>query len=515
VSVRRQAVVDLGSNSFRLVVFSWFQPPGAGRGAWWKRTDEIHEAVRIGAGLDASGELGRKPMERALQMLELYAHFCRATGITDVRAVATSAIRDAANRDAFLDAARRRTWLEVQVLPREEEARYGYLAAVNSTTLADGVALDIGGGSLQLSRVEGRIAAEARSWRLGAVRMTERFLEGKTTSPKQVKTLRAHVEKKLLGRADWLRGAGAHGRRLVGIGGAVRNLASAAQAAAGLPDFGVQGVAVTRRQLRDLIERMLDLPAPERGSIDGIKPDRADVILAAAVTIDTVMELGEFDAIEATEAGLREGVFFETLLADTDPPLFDDVRRASVLNLAAQYHPEFEHTAHVAELTLEMWDALAVAGKHPGDPAERDLLWAAAMLHDIGTAVDYDDHHKHSRYLILSAGLPGFTARETALIAQLARYHRKGTPSFGELEPLTVKGDDDLLRRGAALLRLSEQLERARDQAVHEAVLTVDDGHADLRLTADEDVTLARWMAERQTELFERAFGVGLRLVEP
>ena len=512
MSERRQAVIDLGSNSFRLVVFSW---SGEGREAWWKRTDEVHEAVRIGAGLDASGELGAEPMERGLAMLELYAHFCRATGITDVRAVATSAIRDAANQAAFLEAARQRTgWLEIEVLEREREARYGYLAAVNSTTLADGVALDIGGGSLQLSRVEGRMATDMRSWRMGAVRMTERFLAGKTTSPKQVKALRAHVEKKLTSRADWLTGTGAHGSRLIGVGGAVRNLAAAAQFAAGMPDLGgVQGVCVRRPQLGDLIERMVELPAAERGSIGGIKPGRADVILAAAVVIDQVMAVGGFDAIEATEAGLREGVFFETLLAGTEPPLFDDVRRASVRNLAAQYHPEFDHTEHVAALTLDMWDALGAAGRHARDPAERDLLWAAAMLHDIGTAVDYDDHHKHSRYLILSAGLPGFTARETALIAQLARYHRKGTPALGDLEPLARKGDEDLLRRGAALLRLSEQLERARDQAVSGAVLTVTDGRADLRLTAEEDLTLARWMAERQTDLFKRAFGVELRLV--
>jgi len=309
-------------------------------------------------------------------------------------------------------------------------------------------------------------------------------------------------------------------RRLVGVGGAVRNLASAAQAEAGMPNIGVQGTCVSRKQLGELIDCMLDVSAADRGSIAGVKPGRADVILAAAVVIDTVLDLGGFDALEATEAGLREGVFFETLLAGTDPPLFDDVRRASVLNLAAQYHPEFAHTEHVAELALEMWDALGAAGRHPCDQAERELLWAAAMLHDIGTAVDYDDHHKHSRYLILSAGLPGFSPREVALIAQLARYHRKGTPSLGDYEPLMVKGDDELLHRGSALLRLTEQLERARDQAVHEAVLTISDGHADLRLDGEEDssspggsLALPRWMAERETELFERAFGIGLRLV--
>jgi exopolyphosphatase/guanosine-5'-triphosphate,3'-diphosphate pyrophosphatase len=497
VELRRQAVIDLGSNSFRLVVFSW-------NDQYWKRTDEIHESVRIGEGLDAGGALQPEPMERALRTIELYAHYCRATGIVDVRPVATSAIRDASNQEDFLERVRERTWLEVDVLSREAEARYGYLAAVNSTTLADGLALDIGGGSMQLTRVAGRLATDSGSWRLGAVRMTERFGD-------KAKGLRSHVHKKLES-APWLEDLAAHGRRMVGVGGAVRNLADAAQEMAGRPVFTVQGVPLTRKALGDLIDALKDLPPAERGKIAGIKPGRAEIILASAVVIDAVMEHAGFDELEATEAGLREGVFFETLLEGADPPLFDDVRRAAVLNLAAQYHPEFVHTEHVADLTLGMWDALAAAGRHDGDPAERDLLWAAAMLHDIGMAVDYDDHHKHSRYLILNAGLMGYSARETAIIAQLARYHRKGAPSMADLAPLARKGDEDTVRRGAALLRLAEMLERAHDQAVADVRLVVDDGHADLRLRADEDITLARWSAEREADLFERAFGLGLTL---
>ena len=164
------------------------------------------------------------------------------------------------------------------------------------------------------------------------------------------------------------------------------------------------------------------------------------------------------------------------------------MRRDSVLNLAATYDTDFAHVEHVARLALAMWDALGEAGVHPGDAVERELLWAAAMLHDIGTAVDYDDHHKHSRYLILNAGLPGYTTRETALIGQMARYHRKGNPSLGWASPLTRSGDDDLLARCAALLRLGEQLERSRDQVVRAAHVGVDDGHVQLALEADEDV---------------------------
>jgi len=493
---QRLAVIDLGSNSFRLVVFTYTDD-------WWKRTDEIYEPVRVGEHQETGGPLQPEPMERALETIELFAHFCRATGIERVRPLATSAIREASNRREFVRAARKRAGLEVEVLSREQEARYGYLAVVNSTTLADGVALDIGGGSMQLTRVEDRRARAARSWRLGAVVVTERFLAAERVKPKHLKALREHVREELAA-ADWLHEAPG---RLAGIGGTVRNLGAALMLEAGLPSYGVQGFRIERPALDALVERLAALTPAERRRVAGIKPERGDLILAGAIVVQSVMEAGGFERLEVTEAGLREGAFFEELLAGKEPPLIDDVRAASVRNLAAQYHPETAHTDHVARLALEIWDALAEAGVHPGDAEERELLWAAAVLHDVGTAVDYDDHHKHSRYLILNAGLPGFTPRETALIGQAARYHRKGRPGLGEFAPLARKGDDALLARCSAALRLAEQLERPRDQTVRHAHVVVQDGLVELRLQADADVTVSRWAAQRQADLFQRAFG--------
>src|SRR4051812_30877916 len=228
----RIAVCDLGSNSFRLVVFTSAE-------GWWRRTDEIHESVRISAGLAETGRLSDEGIARGLATAEVFAHFCEATGITDIDAVATSAIRDATNAEAFLS----RAALPVRVLSKEEEARMGYLAAVNSTTLADGAVLDLGGGSMQLVRVASRHARVLQSWPLGAVRMTERFGLGEgTASKKQLKALREHVAAELED-APWLPKAG---ERIVGIGGTVRNLAAAVQRAEGIPEFGVQGFVVGR-----------------------------------------------------------------------------------------------------------------------------------------------------------------------------------------------------------------------------------------------------------------------------
>jgi exopolyphosphatase / guanosine-5'-triphosphate,3'-diphosphate pyrophosphatase len=499
----RLAVIDLGSNSFRLVVFM------AGDG-WWKRTDEIHEPVRIGEGMIVSGSLGDEPMERALATLDVFAHFCRAARLGEdaVDAVATSAIRDAANAEGFLARAGECFGLPIRVLSREAEARYGYLAAVNSTTLGDGCVLDLGGGSMQLVRVQERLATQSGSWRLGTVLMSERFLPPNGPAKrKQLEELREHVAGELA-HAPWLTEAAARGEsgRLVGIGGTVRNLAAAAQRAAGLPSNGVQGMAIELDALEELIERLAALPASERASVPGVKPARADLILAGALVVEGVLLAGGFTGLETTEAGLREGVFFERLLADRDPPLFDDVRRRSVLNMAAQYHMDIEHTEHVATLALGMFDELAALGLHDGDPRERELLWAACMLHDIGMSIDYDDHHKHSRYLILNGALPGFAPVETAIIAQAARYHRKGMPAPGPMAALFGEGDAARLDRCATLLRLAEDLERSRDQLVRSTSIALSGDGVELRLLADGESAVPRWAAGRERDLFARAF---------
>jgi len=498
-------VIDLGSNSWRLVVFSF------GAGGWWKRTDELYETVRIGEGLGASGRLSGHAIDRGLETLVVFERFCRAgrLGADDVLAFATSAIRDATNGEEFLARARASIGLHVELLSAPEEAYYGYVAAVNTTTLNDGVALDIGGGSMQLVQVADRAALSLDSFALGALRLTEQFLHGgEPARRKDLSRIRSHV-RDALSDLDWLPGCRGH---LVGIGGAVRNLAAAAERLAfgslGGIDIGVQGFVITPEALDELVSLLASLPAAKRGEVPGIKPGRGDIILAAAVALAAVLELGEFDGIEATEAGLRDGVFLARTLLDEQRPLFENVRTAAVRNLAIQYESDLAHIEHVAELALQMHESLVQAGVFYPKPGEDELLWAASMLHDVGMTISYDDHHKHSRYLILGAELPGFDPRERALIAQITRYHRKGAPKLGEWSKLAQSGDEELLDRCAVILRLAEHLERGRDQSVREARLWINGDGVALHLDAAGDLTLPRWSVERygDDEAFERVF---------
>ena len=509
------AVIDLGSNSWRLVVFTY---GGGARPLWWKRTDELFETVRIGEGMGATGALGEAAIARGLETLVVFERFCRAGGLerSDVHTIATSAIRDATNRDEFLTRARDATGLAIEVLSAEDEARYGYVAAANTTTLRDGVVVELGGGSMQLIEVRDRRPGQLGSFPLGAVRLTELLLPGEGPARrKDLARVRDHV-RAALADLGWLRSGAAAGSgrgpvepRLVGVGGAVRNLAGAAQRAAGSLDVGVQGFVITPAVLDGLISELAALPVSERGTVPGIKPGRGDIILAAALTLQTVLELGGYAGLEVTEAGLRDGVFLARTLLAGGEPLFADVREAAVRNLAIQYEADLVHVEHVARLALQMHDSLRDARVLKPEPGERELLWAAAMLHDVGMTISYDDHHKHSRYLIASAELPGFTPRERALIAQISRYHRKGAAKLGEMAGLARSGDEALLDRCAVILRLAEHLERGRDQSVREARLGAGGDGVDLHLEAAGDLTLPRWSVERygDGEAFERVFG--------
>jgi exopolyphosphatase / guanosine-5'-triphosphate,3'-diphosphate pyrophosphatase len=296
----------MGSNSFRLVLYE-YETDGS-----WRLADEIRRPVRVSEGLGDEGLLQPEPMGRAVAAAETFAAFLRDAGVDEIDAVATSAIRDAPNRDELLAEIRRRSGIEARVITGAEEAWYGYLAIVGSIDVTDGFGIDVGGGSVQVMRIADGGLREAESVRLGAVRMSEAFLPDDEARPKQMARLRAHVGR-VLSEFEWW--AATTGEPLVAIGGTVRNLAAAVRkregAENGLP------FSLARDALGRLIEELASRPAPERGDVPGIKPDRGDVILGGALVVAAAMEQGGFAEVEVSGAGLREGVLFERMRTES------------------------------------------------------------------------------------------------------------------------------------------------------------------------------------------------------
>ena len=502
---QRLAVIDLGSNSFRLVVFT-------ARDGWWKRTDEIYEAVRIGEGLAATGELGEPGMARAQASMEVFAHFCRASGLEadEIDAVATSAIRDATNAREFLDRAEESSGLSVRVLPKEEEARYGYLAAVNSTTLSDGVMLDIGGGSMQLVHVERRLARELDSWPLGAVRMTERFLP--TTSRPRPSSC-ASCGRSSRGRSSARRGCGARARGWSGSAAPCATWPRRPSARPTSPSSACRASSSPATRSTTLVDELADLPPSERGSVPGIKPNRADIILGGALVVQAVMEEGGFEEIDVTEAGLREGVFFERFLAPQQRRRGAVRRRPPRVGRQPRRPVRHEPRPQPARRARRAPGARAVRRAGRGRAAPGRQRRARAALGG-GAAPRHRDDGRLRRPPQALA-LPRPQRGAAGLRAARGRAHRPGgpLPPQGHAVARPVRLDRGQGRRRAPERGCPRCCAWPRTSSAaatsSSARRTSRSPTARCAWTSSPTATrrVARWAAGREGDLFERAFG--------
>ena len=491
---QRIAIIDMGSNTARLVVISTVY------GYSFRLVDEIREVVRLRQGISPAG-LSDAAIARAMFTLRLFKRFCDATKVDKIIATATSAVREAPNGLAFVQEVADSIGLSLRILSGEEEAYYGTLGALNEVPLVNGFVLDIGGGSAQISAVENRRFKKGAALPLGALALTEKFIKHDPPTTDELAAVRAEIERQL----DTLPWASAENGTLVALGGTVRNLAKMDAAARRYPLNTLHGYTLSRDTLDERIAQLQKMPVSKRRKIVGLKPDRADIILAGAMVAQSVLARLNADSLTVSVNGLREGLFLEGFWDHLTYPVIADIRRFSVLNMARVYNYQKNHVNHVRYLAGRAFEQLAPL--HGYSDAERELLDAAAMLHDLGTIISYENHHRHSQTLIINAGLPGFTPREIALISLLVRYHRKRKPTLLEFESLLRADDLERLVRLASILRLAEFLERGRNATVDDITIRWDDSTLYLTLIADEYPAVEIWGTERNAvDLIEIAF---------
>ncbi|AEV16178.1 Exopolyphosphatase [Thermus sp. CCB_US3_UF1] len=493
VKERSLAVLDLGSGTFRLVVYR-YRP-----GLSYVLADELREAVALGEGL-AQGRIGLAALERGRKALRAFADFLQASPVDEVVSLATSAVRDAENGAQILAEARA-LGLDPRVLPGEEEARLGVLAVANALPLAEAWVVDQGGGSAQVSRMEGRAFRWGRALPLGALRLTEAFLASDPPTREEVKALEREVARHL--KALPLEG----GLPLVGLGGNIRAMARLHQKRRAYPLDLLHGAYLSREAVEELYQDLLRLPWRARAGL-GLQPDRARTLPASLAFFRTLMKRLRAPGLWVSGVGIREGVLFAHLLPP--PHLLPDPRAFAVENLFQRYPFALAHRDRVKALARELF--LGLQPLHRYGEEEARLLEEAAHLHDIGMHLGYHDHHKHGAYLVLAEPLFGFSHREQALLALLVRYHRRGEPALGGLRPLFGRGDGRRLLRLSAILRLAEMLERSRAGRVRGVRVELGE-RIRLRLLAPEDPWVERVEAEKQGGLFLQAFGLPLEVV--
>jgi exopolyphosphatase/guanosine-5'-triphosphate,3'-diphosphate pyrophosphatase len=509
MSGMKLAAIDLGSNSFHAVVVE------VQRSGGFRVIDREKEPVRLGSGTLASGRLPAAAMKRGLDVLRKYKRLLENHRVDKVLAVATSAIREAGNGEDFLRRVGHETGIWPRVASREEEGRLIYLAALHSVHL-DGRALvvDIGGGSVELALGTGSRTEHIVSEKLGALRMSERFVRSDPISAREEAQLVEYVRQTLAKTLSELRGAGFD--RLVGTSGTILSVGAMALDLQGRrPADTLHHVTVDREAIHEVRRRLVASDLKERRRMGGLDGQRADIVVAGAVVLDEILEgLGARELL-LCEWALREGILLDYIHGHPRSlqraEAYPDVRRRSVQHLAERCQFDERHARHVTSLSLQLFDGLQPLLALP--PAARGLLESAALLHDIGHLISYPGHHKHTYYLVKNGGLRGFSPLEVETIALVARYHRRSHPKRGHPGFAALPGPARrTVRILAGILRVADALDRSHRQVVRAVRVIERNGVLRLRCEARGNTDLEAWGVPRRTELLAECLDKPLRL---
>jgi exopolyphosphatase/guanosine-5'-triphosphate,3'-diphosphate pyrophosphatase len=493
----RLGAIDVGSNSVHMIVAD------VGRDGHVEVVDRVKETVRLGRRAFMTGRLMTESMDLAVRALVNFNHILRIRKVAKVRAVATSAVRESKNRASFIRRIRREAGLNVQIISGAEEARLIFLAARHALGLDGGphLLIDVGGGSVELVLVRDGRPLWMKSVKLGAARLAERYLTGDPPSRAQLERLQRHLNEEIGPLMKKARKAGVV--RAIGTSGTINTLVAMARAAHGEELERLHGASATAAEISKLADDLVSANSALRSELPGIDAKRIDLMPAAAVLVDFVLKRSAAPMLVACTWALREGLLL-SLASATIRAGGEDVRRLSVNALAARFVGVNKHGRHVAKLALKLFDATAPVLALP--KRSRELLEYAALLHDIGHAIDHDRHNRHSYYLIKNAELFGFDPDEVEVIAQAARGHRKQVPKLDSPEMNGLPVSKRRLIRGlAAILRVADALDRSHLSVVRNIEVRYSPGRLIIGVDSNkEKADLELWTCERRADLLSR-----------
>jgi exopolyphosphatase / guanosine-5'-triphosphate,3'-diphosphate pyrophosphatase len=486
------AAIDIGTNSIHMILVRV-----AADGAF-EVVGREKDMVRLGAGGLEGRPLGEGAMTAALQTLSRFKRLADSRQVDDIVAVATSAVREAPNGGDFLEAVAAQTGVQARVITGVEEASLIHRAAVHGIDVTAGsvVVIDIGGGSTEITLGTATAVQRAKSFRLGVIRLGERFVKSDPLSGGDERRMVRHIRREL---GDYLRRLAREGyTRVIGTSGTALALGSLALQVPS--DVTIHHRRVSAKAIGHIRRSLSSTTLADRLKLPGLDARRADLIVPGAVLLDTILRQLRADELTLCELSLREGVVLDyirrNLVHIERVEQYPDVRRRSVLELALRCNYAADHARQVSRLALSIFDDTREA--HGLDDRAREWLDFAAVLHDVGEHISYERHHRHSYYLVKNGDLRGFEPDEIEVIAQLTRYHRRGAPRRGhEAFDSLPRAARRRVRWLSAILRVAESLDRSRAQLVERVAMRRKGRHWTLRVAGRGDMELELWAAQR------------------
>ncbi len=502
----RYAAVDIGSNSVRMMAAEVSQRET-------RILAQDRQVTRLGESVFQSGRISKDALDFLTATLARMAAAYARLEIVGIRAVATSAVRDASNQQEFLDRTRQALGTNVEIISGPEEARLIHLGVEarwprpKERTLI----IDVGGGSAELIISQGGQLIDAVSKPLGAVRLTEVFLRNDPPREEELKRLDAYIEEKL-----------SSFHRQHGMEKFDRAIATSATAAAIVSVTNqiprakrdeADRVRASTSQIRDLFATLAQSDLAARLKITGIGPKRAEIITAGTAVFLRTLEMFQHRSLYYCTAGVRDGIIADLHARGVGRELSQLSReqRNVVEAMAKRYGVALRHARHVAVLAQRLFEVLQPVHQLP--PAAGKLLEASAYLHDVGHFVSGTGHHKHSAYLVANSDLPGFTNKERLAIAALCRFHRKSMPQPRHIQFQSLDVDlKRIVQFLVPLLRIADSLDRGHEQKVRNIGSAIKDGSVVLTVEGDQDADLEIWAANEAGETFRQVYARQLSL---
>ena len=495
------AVIDVGTNSLRLVVAE------VESAATYRILENVREQTRLGEGLHESGRLSEAAIHRSLAALGTMKAIADGYRVDELRTIATSAVREAENGAELVEAARDRHGIEIEVIPADEEARLAFRSVQRHFPLdgAPTAIVDLGGGSLEVVLAAGSVIDEVHSLPLGAVRLTEAYLRSDPIRDAEWKALRKRIRREL--RAHLGRKPSATTPTMIGSGGTFTTLAAILAAERGDDAPSTHGYVLGQADLVHLLDRLREGSLKDRRQVRGLAPDRADIIVAGAAAVERLAKHLGVQRIVVNERGIRDGLLLEMIArrfpGEPGVPLHEN-RLDWVRAFARKCRWNEPHCEQVAALAGSLFDDLREPLEL--DPADRELLLAAAILHDIGYLISHAKHHKHSYHMITHSSLPGFSGHEIEIVANVARYHRRAHPKKSHEEFARLGPEDRRrVRLLAGILRVADGLDRTHGQAVREVRAELDEDRVRVTAVAEREPEVDLLDALRKSDLLEAA----------
>jgi len=497
------AAVDIGSNSVRLKISRLTR----------QRLLEIHEdreVTRLGESVFRSGFLSPEAIANTVKVLRRFHRAVQRIGADSVRVVATSALRDARNSQAFMEWVHSATGWNVEIISGLEEARLIHLGLtstlrVNTSTV---LMVDLGGGSCELTiSVDGHIRSTI-SLPLGAVRLTNEFLQQDPPRKSELRQMNGFIAREIDRTADRIKRA--HPKAVIATSGTAEALAAVGH---GLyKTKGTRANAVSRSQMRRIAKLLARLPLEERRKLSGVGPRRAEIIVAGASVYAALLERCQLRGFRCSLLGLRDGLLAQ-MAAEYDRSTrsgkqIESERWDSLLSAVQHYGVDMDHAMKVRDSAMQLFSALRSVHGLPQEYTE--WLSAAAMLYEVGDYVNRNGRHRHAYYIISHSEILGYTLEQRKIIAAIARYLGKSRPMAGDgpIKALSAP-DQEYVPKASLLLRLARALNLSRSDAVRGVRVRAHNGKVDLGLLTKprSTVDLELWAVEKEESYFRELFG--------